>query len=98
VLAHKLGRAVYDMLSREQPFDLQRFVTAYPLRGEREPMASLAHAGLSLLSPPSLSTAWTVRESLDEPPEAAPFDWPLALAHLLGEASSRGSWLPRPRV
>jgi hypothetical protein len=28
VLAHKLGRAVYDMLSREQAFDLTRFVTA----------------------------------------------------------------------
>jgi transposase len=28
VLAHKLGRAVYYMLTREQGFDLQRFVTA----------------------------------------------------------------------
>ena len=28
VLAHKLGRAVYYRLSREQPFDLTRFVTA----------------------------------------------------------------------
>jgi transposase len=28
VLAHKLGRTVYYMLSREQAFDLQRFVTA----------------------------------------------------------------------
>ena len=28
VLAHKLGRAVYYMLSREQAFDLQRFVSA----------------------------------------------------------------------
>ena len=37
VLAHKLGRAVYYMLTREQAFDLQRFVTAYPLRGETEP-------------------------------------------------------------
>jgi transposase len=27
VLAHKLGRAVYYMLTREQAFDLQRFVT-----------------------------------------------------------------------
>jgi transposase len=27
-LAHKLGRAVYSMLTREQAFDLQRFVTA----------------------------------------------------------------------
>jgi len=38
-LAHKVGRAVYDLLSREQAFDLQRFVTASPLRGEPEPMA-----------------------------------------------------------
>jgi transposase len=28
VLAHKLGRAVYSMLTREHTFDLQRFVTA----------------------------------------------------------------------
>lgn len=28
VLAHKLGRAVYHMLTREQAFDLNRFVTA----------------------------------------------------------------------
>jgi len=28
VLAHKLGRAVYYMLTREHAFDLQRFVTA----------------------------------------------------------------------
>jgi transposase len=28
VLAHKLDRAVYDMLTREQAVDLQRFVTA----------------------------------------------------------------------
>ena len=38
VLAHKLGRAVYYMLTREQAFDLKRFVTAYPLRGETEPV------------------------------------------------------------
>lgn len=36
-LAHKLGRAVYSMRTREQACDLQRFVTAYPLRGETEP-------------------------------------------------------------
>jgi len=28
VLAHKLARAVYDMLTRGQPFDLPRFVAA----------------------------------------------------------------------
>jgi hypothetical protein len=28
VLAHKLARAVYYMLTREQPFDLHRFVPA----------------------------------------------------------------------
>jgi len=39
VLAHKRARAVYDLLTREQAFDLQRFVTASPLRGEREPAA-----------------------------------------------------------
>src|SRR4029453_11096502 len=40
VLAHKLGRAVYDLLTRKQAFDLQRFVTASPLRGEPEPAVS----------------------------------------------------------
>ena len=39
VRAHKRGRAVYSMLTREQAFDLQRFVTEYPLRGEPEPVA-----------------------------------------------------------
>ena len=39
VLAHKLGRAVYYLLTREQAFDLKRFVSAYPLRGEPEPVA-----------------------------------------------------------
>jgi transposase len=38
VLAHKLGRAVYYLRTREQAFDLQRFVAAYPLRGETEPV------------------------------------------------------------
>jgi transposase len=37
VLAHKLARAVYYMRTRAQAFDLQRFVTASPLRGETEP-------------------------------------------------------------
>src|SRR5713101_2928936 len=36
-LAHKLARAVYYLLTREQAFDLNRFVTASPLRGETEP-------------------------------------------------------------
>ncbi len=39
VLAHKLGRAVYSMLTREQTFALNRFVTASPLRGELKPTA-----------------------------------------------------------
>jgi len=39
VRAHKVGRAVYDLLTREQAFDLKRFVTTSPLRGEPEPMA-----------------------------------------------------------
>jgi hypothetical protein len=37
VLAHKVGRAGYSMLTREQAVDLQRFVPASPLRGETEP-------------------------------------------------------------
>ena len=39
VLAHKLARAVDSLLTREHAFDLQRLVTASPLRGEREPAA-----------------------------------------------------------
>jgi hypothetical protein len=38
VLAHKLARAVYSLLPREPAFELHRFVTAYPLRGEPEPV------------------------------------------------------------
>lgn len=45
VLAHKLGRAGYFMRTREQAFALNRFVTAYPLRGELEPAVSLATGG-----------------------------------------------------
>ncbi|SRR5712692_9316786 len=37
VLAHQLARAVYYRLTREQAFDLTRFVTASPLRGGTEP-------------------------------------------------------------
>ena len=37
VLAHKLARAVYDLLTRQQAFDLHRCVPASPLRGETEP-------------------------------------------------------------
>ena len=37
VLAHKLARAVYDLLTREHAFALTRFGSAAPLRGEREP-------------------------------------------------------------
>jgi hypothetical protein len=48
VLAHELGRAGYYMLTREQVVDLQRFVTASPLRGEREPTVELAHNEASL--------------------------------------------------
>jgi hypothetical protein len=48
VLAHKLGRAVYCLRTREQAVDLQRFVTTYPLRGETEPAAELAHEGRRL--------------------------------------------------
>ena len=37
VLAHKLGRAVYDLRTGAHAFDLQRFGSASPLRGETEP-------------------------------------------------------------
>ena len=37
VLAQKLARAVSYLLRRERAFALNRFVTAYPLRGEPEP-------------------------------------------------------------
>jgi len=98
VLAHKLGRAVYSMLAREQAFDLNRFVPASPLRGETEPTVYLAPPGLSLWSTPSFSTALTVRESLDEMPEAARFDWTVSPAHLLGDPSPSPLWLPLHRV
>jgi len=98
VLAHKLGRAVYYLLTREQAFDLQRFVAASPLRGETEPAASLADNGQSLDDAPSLYTARTVREYLDDRPGAAPFDWTVSLAPPLGDPSPSRPWLPLPRV
>ena len=55
VLAHKLGRAVYDKLSREQAFALHRFVTASPLRGETQPAVSRADNGQRPGDVPSLS-------------------------------------------
>ncbi len=54
VLAHKLARAVYSMLTRARAFDLNRFVTASPLRGEPAPAVSLATNGPSLHDAPSL--------------------------------------------
>lgn len=48
VLAHKLARAVDDLLSRAHGVDLQRLVTASPLRGGTAPAPSLADAGQSL--------------------------------------------------
>jgi transposase len=57
VLAHKLGRAVYDLRTREHAFALKRFVTAYPLRGETEPAASRATRGPNLQDGSSLYTA-----------------------------------------
>ena len=98
VLAHTWGRAVYYMLSREHAVALQRFVPASPLRGERAPAVSLATSGLNLPEGSSLSTAWTVPEPLDAGPGAGPFDWTVSPAPLLGDSSSRVSWLPLPRV
>jgi hypothetical protein len=70
----------------------------HPLRGEREPTVSLAHPGARRLPAPSLSTAPTVREQLDESPGAAPCAWTRSPAPLLGAPSPRVSWLPLPRV
>ena len=47
---------------------------------------------------PYICTAPTVRESLDETPEAAGFDWTVSLAHLLGDPSPSAPWLPLHRV
>ena len=54
VLAHKLGRTVASMRTREQAFALTRFVIASPRRGELEPTASLVPPGPSLLQTSSL--------------------------------------------
>ncbi len=68
--AHKLARAVYYMLTREPAFALQRFVSASPLRGEREPAVSLAHSGQSPRDVPSLSIQRGLcEEHLDQSPE-----------------------------
>jgi hypothetical protein len=73
------------------------------LRGARRAISSAAAVswranGLSLLRTSSFSTAPTVKKSLDPTPAAAGRDWTVSPAHLLGEASSSGSWLPLPRV
>jgi transposase len=44
VLAHKLARAIYDMLKRDMVFDLDTFLQSYG-RGVGEPAASLGHDG-----------------------------------------------------
>jgi transposase len=49
VLAHKLARAVYDMLKRETAFDLDQFFHEC-WSGAGEPAASLAAEGISLAS------------------------------------------------
>ena len=99
VLAHKLGRAVYDLRTRQPAFDLQRFVSAYPLRGEREPAASLADNGESRHDVPALSLQRRLwGEPLDPRPGALAVDWPRSSAHLLGDPSPRASWRPLHRV
>ena len=98
VLAHKLGRAVYYLLTREHALDLKRFVSAYPLRGEPEPAASRADNGQSLFDASSFYTVLTVRAQLDDRPGAAPFDGTVSPAPLLGAPSPRAPGLPRPRV
>jgi len=97
-LAHKRARAVYYMLTREHAFDLKRFVTASPLRGEPAPAVSRADHGQSLHEAPSLSTAPTVLEPLDQRPGALGVEWTVPPAHSLGDASPSLPWLPRPRV
>ena len=47
VLAHKLARAVYDMLKRRVVFDLDTFLQSEGRRAG-EPAASLGHDGRSL--------------------------------------------------
>jgi hypothetical protein len=47
VLAHKLARAVYDMLQRDTVFDMDKFLNSSRSRAG-EPDASLDHHGISL--------------------------------------------------
>jgi hypothetical protein len=98
VLRPKLARAGYYRLTWEQPVDLHRFVSAYPLRGGTEPAASLADNGESLLARPSFYTAGTVPEQLDTRPGALAVDGTVSPAHLLGDASPGVPWLPLRRV
>jgi transposase len=46
ILAHKLARAVYDMLKRETAFDMPKFLKG-SWRGAGEPSASLDDSGIS---------------------------------------------------
>ena len=58
VLAHKLARAVYDMLQRDTVFDMDKLLNSSRSRAG-EPDASLDHHGISL--PPWPWHTWTVR-------------------------------------
>jgi transposase len=96
-LAHKLGRAGYFLRTREQAFDLHRFVTAYPLRGETEPAVSRAPREPPLAEASSFYTALTGQDPLDEKLRAAPREWTVSPAHRLGDPSPSPLWLPLSR-
>lgn len=80
VLAPKPARAVYSMLTRAHAFDLQRLVPASPLRGTREPAASLARSGRSLHAAHTMGGSTAIAH-LALRPGAPRFDWPLVPAH-----------------
>jgi len=82
VLAHKLARAVYDMLQRRVGFDLDTFLQSSGRRAG-EPAASLGHHGCSLTTvlgheAPRAST--NAPEHIGTVPRPCACDWTPALA------------------
>jgi transposase len=64
VLAHKVARAGYDLLSRARVFERRTFLHRY-WRGVGEPVASRAHHGPSLQQGSARRASWNAEEHID---------------------------------
>jgi transposase len=83
VLAHKLARAVYSLLTREQPFDLHRFVSVSPLFSSKQRVGPSQHR-LQVISFPFSNLFLPASQK----PEQLPFVFRLLID--LGTEKDRG--------